>query len=310
MASTQINPDFVSVRLSQIPYYKNTELYYQTDEGEWVLYKQSGEVIDGQRLKAERIPRLFVKLQDREAAALEAQAAFSTMLESSLHSGDVKTVHSSLVGIAEETLSEPRSGTMRGARRSVALLTRASLREPVILKQLVNLSHLDYTTALHSVNVMTLTLGFAHKVGFDWRRTLQFGLAALLHDIGKMQLPEKLLKSPCRLTEEQFRLIKLHPMMAVDVLKRAGMSLPKVHAAATEHHEKMDGTGYPRGIKDISLVGQIVGLIDAYEALTNEDRPYRRAVAPEQALLILKKDTDRGRYMSTVYDKFLLSLTT
>jgi HD-GYP domain-containing protein (c-di-GMP phosphodiesterase class II) len=81
-------------------------------------------------------------------------------------------------------------------------------------------------------------------------------VAALLHDIGKVAIPERILKSPNRLTDEEFRLVRQHPMMAVSILDRAGVGMPKVREAATEHHEKIDGSGYPRGIKDISLVGR------------------------------------------------------
>ncbi|MCD4829012.1 MAG: HD domain-containing protein [Candidatus Cloacimonetes bacterium] len=309
MVELKTHVTHVAVRTTQIPLYKETALYYRSDEGEWVLYKKPGEIISQHRLDTERIPRLFILTEDRESAAVEIQTSFNRILDESLGAGDVKTVHNCLVGIAVETLNEPRSGTMRQARRSVALLTRASTRDPAILKQITNLYHLDYTTALHSVNVMTLTLGFAHKVGYGWRRTLEFGLAALLHDIGKIQIPESLLKSPKPLTDDEFRIMRQHPIMALDVLDRAKMTLPKVRAAAIEHHERINGTGYPFGKTDISLVGQIVGIIDAYEALTNEDRPYRRAAPPGKALQILREETDRGYHMPSLYNRFLQSLS-
>lgn len=309
MSANDYQPEFILARVSQIPYYKNTSLYYLAENNEFVLYKQPGDIIIEERLESEAIPRLFIRDHERLAAALEAQEAFNHMLDDSIKKGDVNTIHKSLTGITEETLSEPRSGTMRHARRSVALLTRASVRDPKILQQLASLSIIDYTTALHSVNVMALTLGFAHQVGFGWRRTLEFGLAALLHDIGKLGIPEELLKSPRKLTEEEFRTIKKHPMNAIALLERSGMNLPKIRDAATEHHEKMDGSGYPMGKTDISLVGQIVGLIDAYEALTNEDRPYRRALTPAKAIEVLNEDAERGRYLPSVFERFVQSLS-
>jgi len=310
MSKSTLHDEYVAVRPTHIPYYQQTPLYYQADDGTWELYKDKDEQLGAERMEQERHPQLFIRVADREAASVEAQRAFNRVLEKSLESNDKHQVQASLTGNAQETLDEPRSGTLRQASRSVALLARASLRDPAILHQLLALSTFDYGTALHSVNVMALTLGFAHKVGFGWQRTLSFGVAALLHDIGKVAIPERILKSPNRLTDEEFRLVRQHPMMAVSILDRAGVGMPKVREAATEHHEKIDGSGYPRGIKDISLVGQVVGIIDAYEALTNEARPYRRALPPALALKVLREEADRGRYMCPLYNRFVLSLTT
>ena len=299
---------YLPARKSQIPYYQNTSLYYKAENSEWVLYKQPGDSITAERLRTETIPRLFIKAEDRLDAALEAQEAFNNLLETSLKSGDVRAIHASLVGITEETLSEPRSGTMRYSKRSVALLTKASVRDASILKQLARLSSQDYTTALHSVNVMALTLAFALRVGFDWRKTLEFGLAALLHDIGKARLPDSVLHSPQPLSDEEFRTMKMHPMLAVDILERTGMNIPKIRAAATEHHEKMDGSGYPIGKKDVSLIGQIIGLLDSYESLTNEANLRRRPIAPAEAIHLLRKEANRGCYLPSVLDRLECTL--
>ena len=81
-----------------------------------------------------------------------------------------------------------------------------------------------------------------------------------------------------------------------------------VALGALEHHEKLDGSGYPKSIRSISYVGQLLGIIDCYEALTNEDRPYRRARQPLETLKFLKDDVEAGKFSRDIFEKFCYSL--
>ena len=77
---------------------------------------------------------------------------------------------------------------------------------------------------------------------------------------------------------------------------------------AREHHEKLDGSGYPKGLRKISFNGRLIGIVDCYEALTNEDRPYRRAMDPLETLNLLKRDVEAGKFDRGLFEKFCYSL--
>ena len=112
---------------------------------------------------------------------------------------------------------------------------------------------------------------------------------ALLHDIGKLAVPEYILNKPGKLTEAEFAKMKIHPTVGGDILKRVKFPYP-VEDIVRYHHEKWDGTGYPKGLKGegIPLVARIISVVDFYDA-TRCDRPYRKGMKREDSLSLLKK---------------------
>ena len=133
----------------------------------------------------------------------------------------------------------------------------------------------DYTFS-HSVNVCVLSLIVGMKLGLDQLKLRDLGVGALLHDIGKVLIPEEILKKPFELTPEEFKLIKEHTVLGYDIIK----SDPNVRATSAyivlSHHERFDGSGYPRQIKgeNIHMFARIVAIADVYDALSS-DRVYR-----------------------------------
>jgi len=117
-------------------------------------------------------------------------------------------------------------------------------------------------------------------------------VGGLLHDVGKIGVPDRILTKPDRLTDEEYAVMKNHTSIGANILKEVRM-LKRELPALSEHHERMDGNGYPRGLADdeISLAGRIVAVADVFDALTS-DRPYRKALEVEEALDILNSDRD------------------
>ena len=302
----QIN--YIQVRNSQINYYREIPLFYQTGTDSYVLYKPAGTSITEMRISQQRHPLLYIQEEDRIVAIKELQKGFNKHIEQSLTTGNAVNVKASLCNLVEETLEEPRSGTLKALPDTVDSLITGYSEHPEILKSIASISFKDYTTVIHSVNVMALTLGFCFHSNFRIHKTRRIGLSALLHDIGKTEIHLSILKASRKLTNHEFSVMKTHPTIGNVIIREKNKLGGDVALGALEHHEKLDGSGYPKGTRDISYVGQLLGVIDCYEALTNQDRPYRRAREPLETLKFLKEDVQAGKFSRDIFEKFCYSL--
>ena len=156
--------------------------------------------------------------------------------------------------------------------------------------------HRDLSTAGHEVRVSDLAVAIGRQLGLDAHRLEGLGLAAMVHDIGQIQIPSEILTRPRRLNHEEFELVKLHAEASHEILKDIQFPWP-IADISWQHHENMDGSGYPRGLKgdEILLEARIIHVADSMEAMLSH-RPFRRQLGQEQALAQLQQ------YKSRVYD--------
>ena len=146
----------------------------------------------------------------------------------------------------------------------------------------------DKETEGHTQRVTAMTLELAKAMGMNDTQLVQIRRGALLHDIGKMGVPDQILLKPDALTEEEWARMRMHPVYAYDMLShiaylRDALDIPYCH------HEKWDGSGYPRGLKggQIPIAARIFAVVDVYDALTS-DRPYRAAWSTEKVIEHIK----------------------
>jgi len=151
----------------------------------------------------------------------------------------------------------------------------------------------DKETEGHSQRVTEMALQLAEKMGMSDMGKLDLRRGALLHDIGKMGIPDSILLKPGRLTEAEWKIMRLHPVHAFEMLEpisylREALDIPYCH------HEKWDGTGYPRGLKgkQIPLSARIFAIADVFDALTST-RPYRAARSKEDAYQYIREQTGK-----------------
>lgn len=140
----------------------------------------------------------------------------------------------------------------------------------------------------HSVNVTIYSLAMAVKLGYNEKQLNEIALGGVLHDIGKSNIPLDVLNKKQKLSEEEFTLIKKHAEYGFEILRRLpSISLLSAHCAY-QHHEKLDGSGYPRGLKgdEIHPYAKIMAVADVFDALTSK-RAYRNAMLPHEAMEIL-----------------------
>lgn len=147
----------------------------------------------------------------------------------------------------------------------------------------------DPYTKGHSERVSELTLALGKELGFPERELQKLQYVALLHDVGKIGIPERILNKPGSLTEEEYEEIKRHSAIGAEILSKIQF-LSNKSEIILYHHEKYDGTGYPAGLKgtDIPVGARILSIADAYNAMTT-DRPYRGAMTPMAALAELSR---------------------
>jgi HD-GYP domain-containing protein (c-di-GMP phosphodiesterase class II) len=272
------------------------------------LYKPPGTKIAEMRLDQGMHPRLYIQPTDRLEAIREVHKGFNLDIARSIETGDIKSVKSTLCHLMAETLAEPRAGMLQSLPGTMDILVSGYSKQPAILRTFATISNKDYTTVIHSVNVMALALSYAFCAGLSLHEAKRLGLSALLHDIGKTGMPSKILSAPRKLTVEEFEVIKSHPDIGGRIISEVNHLGEDVALGALEHHEKLDGSGYPKGIKKISFSGQLIGIVDCYEALTNEDRPYRRARDPMETLKLIKDDVEAGKFNRKLFEKFCYSL--
>lgn len=162
----------------------------------------------------------------------------------------------------------------------------------------------DSYTQGHSSRVAKYTGMLAEELGYDEDTVERYYNIALMHDIGKIGIPDQVLNKPGKLTEEEYGIIRSHTERGYEVLKSISL-MPDIVVGAEFHHERPDGNGYPNGLKgeEIPRVAQIIAVADTFDAMYS-DRPYRKRMNFEKAVSIIK-DASGTQLTSDVVDAFL-----
>ena len=184
--------------------------------------------------------------------------------------------------------NEARMGKAVNIEHAVSLveeITASVMRNPDALIGLARLKTKDDYTYMHSVAVCALMVSLARQLGLSDEQTRESGLAGLLHDIGKMAIPLEILNNPGKLTDAEFDVVKDHPMAGHQMLLEGGAVGETTLDVCLHHHEKMDGTGYPKQLSGdaISVFARMGAVCDVYDAITS-NRPYKQGWCPSESL--------------------------
>ncbi|WP_026603230.1 HD-GYP domain-containing protein [Methylomonas sp. 11b] len=190
----------------------------------------------------------------------------------------------------------------------VSGIIESIFRNPDAIVSLLRIKQADKYTFQHSVAVGTLLISFCRALDIDRKLIEQVGLGGLLHDIGKMQVPNNILNKPGKLTESEFEIMKKHVSYGCQVLEKTPGLSPITLSVAAEHHECFDGSGYPLGLKgdEISLYGQMASVVDVYDALTST-RIYHTGIEPTEVLRKLLEWSDH-HFNLTLVHQFIRSI--
>jgi putative nucleotidyltransferase with HDIG domain len=162
----------------------------------------------------------------------------------------------------------------------------------------------DRETEGHSQRVTELTMKMAKMFGMTGEQLVHLRRGALLHDMGKLGIPDSILHKPDKLTEEEWQIMHKHPQLAYDMLYRIEYLRPAIDIPYC-HHERWDGSGYPRGLQGekIPLAARLFAVVDVWDALTS-DRPYRSAWSEDESLTYIREQSGQ-HFDPRVVDLFL-----
>jgi HD-GYP domain-containing protein (c-di-GMP phosphodiesterase class II) len=193
---------------------------------------------------------------------------------------------------------------VQGAEHTVDRLVDAILREQSAMLGLISVKNYDEYTFTHALHICILCLGLGHATGLPLDRLKELGVAALLHDVGKVFVPLEILRKPDKLTPDEFKAIARHPIDGALILFRQERAPAVAPVVAFEHHIQCNGTGYPQvgASWELNLYSLMVSIADVYDALTTE-RPYRPPLSPERALEMMH-ESQRDQFDERLLGRF------
>ena len=180
-------------------------------------------------------------------------------------------------------------------------------RNPTALLGIARLKTKDEYTYLHSVAVCALMINLARHLEVDESLIRDIGLAGMLHDVGKMAIPQEILDKPGKLTDEEFAVVREHPARGHEMLVASG-DMPEIALdVCLHHHERYDGTGYPHGLagETISRWARMGAVCDVYDAITS-NRPYKDGWAPAESLS--RMEAWQGHFEPELLTRFVRSI--
>lgn len=222
---------------------------------------------------------------------------------------DARRVYQAAKTIVQNAMHDTRLGraiNMDEVNQVVSNMTDSVLKNPDALTSLSRLKKFDEYTFYHSVNTSILAMSLGRDLGFERNALHQIGVGTLLHDIGKTKIPSEILNKPGRFEPHEMEIMKQHVLRGVEVLTTTtGLGDSYLHPAL-EHHERVDGTGYPhrRVRSELSQFGLIAAVVDIYDAITS-DRCYHKGRVAHEALQFLYRLALEGHLDAGLVQRFI-----
>ena len=276
---------------------KDFDLFIQV-AGRFVLYRSTNIAMDENvqaRLLTKGIDTLYVKKSQQApldkylSQHLRDIVADEKVPEESKARILYSVATSSLESFFQDPAAEEDPFVDR-IKDATAIIVDQAINHPRMLAHLARIASHDFKTYTHSVNVCAYAVALAHRLeALDRKQLNALALGAVFHDLGKTRIQDVVLNKPAALSAEEWETIRRHPVWGVEMIREAGLVDEVALGPVLEHHERMNGDGYPFGVRgnDISLMGRITKVADVFDALTSF-RPYRLPLTPFQALSTMR----------------------
>jgi putative nucleotidyltransferase with HDIG domain len=259
------------------------------------IHRDNGTILlhSGVQFTARLVKRLeeqgitYVYIEDEATKDIVVQPALSERLRQ-----EATSSMKSLFAVVQKNRLEKNSFVLDKGEKDVSDIIQKIVEEISSHEESITLLTDIYLTDdyifQHSLNVTIYALAIGTTLKLNAKELSELGKGAMLHDIGKVFIDPDILKKPDKLTEREYEIMKSHTTLGYDVLRKNHNYSSVVAHCAFQHHERLDGTGYPRGLKgsDIHLFAQIIGVADVFDAVTS-NRVYRKAMLPHEGLELL-----------------------
>jgi len=277
----KIGNDFILYRASDLPFTEKTRA----------------------SLLENNVDRLFVPMGSQDKYQHYIESNINQILKDDDIPEKTKAgiVYDSTKLLVRDILTNPTlNENVRRSQAMVEAKINFILRGPEAFHNLLRVMSFDYYTYTHSVNVCTFSVAFAQFMGITDEETLNtLGTGALLHDVGKTKISDRILNKRTKLTPTEMELIRRHPEWGAELMRETQLIPDDAYFPIIQHHEREDGSGYPAGIGggEMHIFGRIVGIADCFDAMTTR-RVYQQAVDTFPALKIMfQQETAFNREM-------------
>jgi HD-GYP domain-containing protein (c-di-GMP phosphodiesterase class II) len=212
------------------------------------------------------------------------------------------------IAMMKNMLDDPTADNIREAKKGISEIVHLILKEEQTLYYLLNITSHDHYTYTHSVSVGILGVALAKSLFKDANNHDIHALGAgfFLHDLGKVGIDNNIINKPGKLDDEEMRQIRRHPQLGFKLLQDTRQLTDESKIIALQHHERVDGAGYPKGLRgnDIHVYARICSIADVYDALTS-DRPYRKKMTPFDALKLMHAEMTH-HFQRDLFERFVL----
>ncbi|WP_408956255.1 HD-GYP domain-containing protein [Natroniella sp. ANB-PHB2] len=261
-----------------------------------VLLREGCQRIDKYKERLEEYGIMQVYIEDEISKDIEENKVISEELQNKCKE-DIKEVI--------ENITQDKVVDMAKLKAGIGSIIDRVLTNNNALVNLFSLKVVDEYIFQHSVNVAVISIMIGKELNYKKKRLIKLGLGAILHDVGKLVIPEEILKKPSSLTDEEYKIIKTHPGEGYKQFEGRFDISPVARIPILHHHEKVDGSGYPEGLKgkEIHEFGRVVAIAEVFDALTS-DRYYRKAWSVKKAVDLIKEEAGK-EFDEKIVEKFL-----
>lgn len=280
----------------------------------YVLYCRENSIVEPEKIAelfTRSINRLYIKKEDQKKFLEYTESGLKKIINDNAISCKVKSqiVYDVAKNVMVDVFKDPRSGkNIERSKNWISNIVEFIIKDKSSSINLVEILSYDYYTYTHSVNVSILGLAFARHLKFRNEELTVLGIGLLLHDVGKTMINVGIINKNGRLDDHEYLEIRKHVEQGIEILTKTGGIAEESYFPIMQHHERSDGKGYPRGLKneEIHTYGKIAKIIDVYDAITTR-RSYSDARKPFLALKIMKEEM-AGSFDENLFREFILFL--
>jgi len=263
------------------------------DKTQMTLFLQANSIVDGdKKVYLRGIEHLYVEDEEFE----KYQAYAEEHLQSIANNPDIPftdkadIVYQKASSVMDDLFKNPDSlENMQRSQNIVDGFVNLALQDEATIESIMKIAAHDYYTHTHSINVSIYSLSLAKFLGLKDKDLEDIGMSSMMHDLGKSKVDAAIINKNGKLSDAEFTEMKNHPQRGYDIAINMGLKDKRILSGIRDHHEKLDGGGYPRGLKDkqISLFARIIAVADVFDALTTK-RSYKDAMRSFEAISIIK----------------------